>query len=258
MTSAASHRKPPPGFMDALGHKAADKRIDILRAIGRSGSISQAARDAGVSYKAAWQAVATLTNLAGVPLVDKAVGGAGGGGAVLTAEGVRLLTMADELLAARSTLWPAPGAGAAVARLAIRTSMRNQWPVHIERLEGAGPTLHVALLLGEASQRLEARITRESAELLGLAPGMQALALCKATAVRVEAAGTPAAPSRANRIRGVVSEVVRGPEGDEVALQLDGAAIEVVGFAPARSALRRRQRVTASVDPVALVLALPA
>ena len=55
-----------------------------------------------------------------------------------------------------------------------------------------------------------------------------------------------------------MSEVVRGPEGDEVALQLDGAAIEVVGFAPARSALRRRQRVTASVDPVALVLALPA
>ena len=255
MTSSASRRKPPPGFLDALGHKAADKRIDILRAIGRSGSISQAARDAGVSYKAAWQAVATLTNLAGVALVDKAVGGAGGGGAVLTAEGVRLLTMADELLAARRTLWPAPGAGAAVAGLAIRTSMRNQWPVHIERLEGAGPTLHVALRLGEASQRLEARITRESAELLGLAAGMQALALCKATAVRVEAAGGAQA---ANRLQGVVSALVRGAEGDEVALQLDGAAIEVVGFAPAGRALRRRQRVTARVDPVALVLALPA
>lgn len=258
MTEPASRRRPPPGFMDALGHKAADKRIDILRAIGRSGSISQAARDAGVSYKAAWQAVATLTNLAGVPLVDKAVGGAGGGGAVLTAEGVRLLTMADELLAARSTLWPAPGAGAAVAGLAIRTSMRNQWPVRIEALEGAGPTLHVSLALGGAAQHLQARITRESAELLGLAPGMQALALCKATAVRVEAAGrSAAARAGPNLVEGVVSEVVRGPEGDEVALQLDGTAIELVGFSPARSALRRRQRATAIVDPAALVLALP-
>ena len=57
-----------PRFGDALGHGMSDKRIEILRGIGRSGSISQAARDAGVSYKAAWQAVATLTNLAGVPL----------------------------------------------------------------------------------------------------------------------------------------------------------------------------------------------
>jgi len=255
MTEPVSRRRPPPGFLDALGHRAADKRIDILRAIGRSGSISQAARDAGVSYKAAWQAVATLTNLAGVPLVDKAVGGAGGGGAVLTAEGRRLLTMADELLAARSTLWPVPGAGAAVAGLAIRTSMRNQWPVRIEALQGTGPTLHAALALGEPAQHLQARITRESAELLGLAPGLQALALCKATAVRVEAAGRVRAT---NHLQGAVSDIVRGPEGDEVALRLDGAAIEVVGFAAAGSALRRRQRVMARVDPVALVLALPA
>ena len=66
---------------DALGHALADKRIDILRQIGTYGSISQAARAVGVSYKAAWQAVDTLTNLAGTPLVARAVGGAGGGGA---------------------------------------------------------------------------------------------------------------------------------------------------------------------------------
>ena len=74
------NRHPLP-LADVLGYEASDKRIDILRRIGQAGSISEAARGAGVSYKAAWQAVATLTNLAGVPLVDKAVGGAGGGGA---------------------------------------------------------------------------------------------------------------------------------------------------------------------------------
>ena len=50
---------------DVLGHEATDKRIDILRRIGEVGSISEAARGAGVSYKAAWQALETLTNLAG-------------------------------------------------------------------------------------------------------------------------------------------------------------------------------------------------
>ena len=72
---------------DALGHALTDKRIDILRHIGACGSISQAARAVGVSYKAAWQALDTLTNLAGTPLVSRAVGGAGGGGAQLTDAG---------------------------------------------------------------------------------------------------------------------------------------------------------------------------
>ena len=86
---------------DALGHALADKRIDILRQIGTCGSISQAARAVGVSYKAAWQAVDTLTNLAGTPLVARAVGGAGGGGAQLTEAGHQLLAAADAMAQAR-------------------------------------------------------------------------------------------------------------------------------------------------------------
>jgi molybdate transport system regulatory protein len=37
----------------------------VLRRVGQTGSISQAAREAGISYKAAWQAIDTLTNLSG-------------------------------------------------------------------------------------------------------------------------------------------------------------------------------------------------
>ena len=58
---------------DALGLDAVDKRLDILRRIGEAGSISEAARGAGVSYKAAWQAIDTLSNLAGTALDRKSV-----------------------------------------------------------------------------------------------------------------------------------------------------------------------------------------
>jgi molybdate transport system regulatory protein len=68
-------------YAQAFGHETTDKRLDILRRIGEVGSISEAARGANVSYKAAWQALETLSNLAGAPLVEKAVGGSGGGGA---------------------------------------------------------------------------------------------------------------------------------------------------------------------------------
>ena len=85
----------------ALGYRAADKRMEVLRRISETGSISQAARLAGISYKAAWQAVDTLSNLTGLTLVDRSVGGIGGGGAKLTSAGRRLLDIASRLEAQR-------------------------------------------------------------------------------------------------------------------------------------------------------------
>lgn len=251
-----------PRFGDALGHGMSDKRIEILRGIGRTGSISQAARDAGVSYKAAWQAVATLTNLAGVPLVASAVGGAGGGGASLTAHGLQLLELAQALETARRAVQTraeaagvsGAGAGTAVARLSIRTSMRNQLPAIVEAVESTGRLVRVRLALG-GSQRVAARITQESAELLGLQEGMEAIVLCKATAVRVER-DSVARRAVGNRLMGVVASVARGEDSDEISVALEGG-LQLVGFAPSGTALRGRQRVTATVDEAAVVVALP-
>ena len=265
-----------PRFGDALGHGMSDKRIEILRGIGRSGSISQAAREAGVSYKAAWQAIDTLTNLAGVTLVARAVGGAGGGGATLTAQGEQLLAMAAALDAAREAVqrrWevdPAaagdaaadapgeagpPGAALALARLALRTSMRNQLPARIERIDLQGRIARVVLQLGE-SGRMAARVTEESVQLLALAPGMAVIALCKATAVRVALASKDPGPApRGNRLAGSVRSVARGESGDEITLAL-AAGLQIVGFAPPGVVARARQRVTAAVDESAVVVAL--
>ena len=81
-TDNARMNTPQLQLAGALGHEATDKRIDILRRIGETGSISEAARAAGVSYKAGWQAIDTLSNLAGVALVERVVGGVDGPAAV--------------------------------------------------------------------------------------------------------------------------------------------------------------------------------
>jgi len=256
-----------PRYTDALGHGMSDKRVEILRGIARTGSISQAAREAGVSYKAAWQAIDTLSNLAGVALLERAVGGAGGGGASLTEHGAQLLDLADALEAARRSVharWSqaqrggiaaAVGTGAvqALARLALRTSMRNQLPARVEALEAAGRIVRVRMQLGD-SGRIAARITQESAELLALAPGMPVIALCKATAVRIAREGTG---SKANVLAGSVSRVARGDAGgDEVTVALAPGGLQVVGFATAGSGLRTRARVSALVAESAVVVAL--
>ena len=141
---------------DVLGHEVTDKRIDILRRIGEVGSISEAARGAGVSYKAAWQALETLTNLAGVPLVEKVVGGTGGGGAALTPAGQRVLQAAHALAAARrqvlSRLHSDDDAATGRAALALRTSMRNQFPCTVGKVRAVGGQVRVQLLLAELRQ----------------------------------------------------------------------------------------------------------
>jgi molybdate transport system regulatory protein len=253
---------------DALGHALTDKRIDILRQIGACGSISQAARAVGVSYKAAWQAVDTLTNLAGTPLVARAVGGAGGGGAQLTEAGHQLLAAADAMAQARGAVlsrWQAtPHAGPALARLAVRTSMRNQLPCVVDRLAVQGQIVCVHLRLegeGAGAVSLASRITRESAELLGLQPGLAVLALCKATAVRVERGGraapapAAAAPAGTLRLPGRATRVVRGASGDEVSAEL-AAGLHMVGFAAPHSGLRAGSAVVLVVEENAVVLAL--
>ena len=262
---------------DALGHALADKRIDILRQIGACGSISQAARAVGVSYKAAWQAVDTLTNLAGTPLVARAVGGAGGGGAQLTEAGHQLLAAADAMAQARGAVlsrWQAtPHAGPALARLAVRTSMRNQLPCVVERLTVQGQLVWVHLRLGlgdggsiggQDPAALASRITLESAELLGLQPGLAVQALCKATAVRVERRGRMAAiaampstsaPAGTYRLPAKATRVVRGEAGDEVSAELAGG-LQMVGFAAPGSGLRGGSGVVLVIEDNAVVLAL--
>ena len=257
-----------PQLPDALSHGVADKRIDILRAIGRTGSISQAAREVAVSYKAAWQAVDTLTNLAGVPLVERAVGGVGGGGASLTAQGQQLLDLADALDEAREAvqaLWAsrqgdAPGpAQAAYARLSLRTSMRNQLPGVIAALEGQGHDRIVRVVVrfgpGDKNAAMAARITQESAELLGLVHGMPVVALCKATAVQVRPAMDPGV-APANQLQGTVVAIAADAQGDEVTLGLGGDA-QLVGFAAPGSHWQLGQGGWAAVDETAVVIALP-
>ncbi len=240
----------------ALSHGPADKRIEILHLVGRHGSISQAARAAGVSYKAAWQAVHTLTNLAGESLVDSSVGGAGGGGARLTQAGARLLDAAGQMETARRDVLARINSPSANVLAGPRTSMRNHLPCSVARLESAGardPMVRVVLTLAGGGT-LASLITRESAELLGLAPDLAVLALCKATAVRVQAADG-AQTADCNRLPGRVLRVSRGVQRDEVAVTL-AQDQQLVGFAARPNRLRAGSHVYAVLDESAVVLAL--
>lgn len=235
----------------ALGHDATDKRIDVLRRIGSVGSISEAARGAGISYKAAWQAIETLGNLACTPLVEKAVGGSGGGGAQLTPAGHRLLRAFDLLAAARHAVLTqldqedgANSSSLGLAALGVRTSMRNQLPCVVADVSTSGAAVRVELALSDGT-RLASRITQESAQLLDLGRGMAVLALCKATAVKVVEGD--AATHADNALRGHVVRVSGDAGPAEVSLQLR-CGLSMVGFAADDGRLKVGQDCVALID----------
>jgi molybdate transport system regulatory protein len=249
----------------ALADSSGDKRLDVLRQIAAGHSISQAAREVGISYKAAWQAIDTLSNLSGQPLVERTVGGVGGGGAQITPHGEQLLKLADALAQARQQVLARFSQGMQLATgFGLRTSMRNQLPCRVLQCEPASPDdpMVWVQLRTPGGAGLTASVTRESADLLGLVPGLEVLALCKATAVTVLSAARAATAAKGDAavqrcsLEGRVERVAKGADRDEVVLALDGGG-HWVGFAPHPFTARVGARAVATMPYAALVVGLP-
>ncbi|MDI8192980.1 LysR family transcriptional regulator, partial [Salmonella enterica subsp. enterica serovar Montevideo] len=73
------------------------RRIALLKQIKATGSISQGAKLAGISYKSAWDAINEMNQLTDDILLDRSTGGKGGGGTTLTQYGERLIQLYDLL-----------------------------------------------------------------------------------------------------------------------------------------------------------------
>ena len=85
--------KPAIRFRVDLGEEGAvgPGKIALLEHIGQGGSLSQAARELGMSYRRAWQLLDSLNHCFRERVAVTAKGGRRGGGATLTAFGRELI-----------------------------------------------------------------------------------------------------------------------------------------------------------------------
>lgn len=74
---------------DAIG----PGKADLLEVIGETGSIAEAARRMGMSYRRAWSLVRALNEAFSCPLIETRKGGVAGGSAALTATGREVLRL---------------------------------------------------------------------------------------------------------------------------------------------------------------------
>jgi len=72
-------------------------KIWLLENIRKTGSITNAAKEMKMAYRQAWQLVEEMNQRAESPLVEKLLGGKGGGGARLTEAGEKAITVFYEI-----------------------------------------------------------------------------------------------------------------------------------------------------------------
>lgn len=206
-------------------------RIALLAAIGDTGSITRAAKAVGLSYKAAWDAVDTMNNLAGEPLVARSTGGKGGGGTTLTPRATSLIAAFRTIEREHRRFIEAASAAVAgfdvdwalIGRIGMKTSARNQLFGKVASIVRGTVNDEVTLAL-PGGQSVVAVLTHESADALGLREGADACALVKASWVvlAVDDGGPDLKVSARNRLHGSVDAVAAGAVNSEVTLALDG------------------------------------
>jgi molybdate transport system regulatory protein len=206
-----------------------DVRISLLEQIGKSGSITQAAKAVGVSYKTAWDAVDDMKNLSGEPLVESLTGGKGGGGTRLTEAGQKLVQTYRLIQHEHERFLSAISEGMddfgnslqLIRRLSMKSSARNQYFGKVTAIRGGSVNAEVELSLN-GEDKITAIITHESLENLGLKIGSEAWALIKASWVILSTEDSDAKISVRNRLRGTVSRLTKGQVNSDVILTLAG------------------------------------
>ncbi len=211
-------------------------RISLLRAVVEHGSITQAAKAFGMGYKSAWTAINTMNELSGTPLVERVIGGRGGGSTRLTEQGRRLVERYGQIDAVHQRFlrlldqetMDLTQEFSLLKVLNMKTSARNQWVGTVSAIRAGAVNDEVELSL-PGGARLWAIVTRESTEALALQLQQTVIALVKSSSVMLATGLGDAKLSARNRFDGRVSAVKPGAVNAEVTVETaDGLPVVAI------------------------------
>jgi len=224
-------------WLEKSGQKVfAEERIALLEKIGELGSITKAAKAVGISYKTAWDQVDLMNNLADKPLVERSVGGKGGGGTALTQAGLNVVKqfhIFDEehrrfLENISSRIEAGDQLYAFLRRISLKVSARNIFSGTVTKItRGAVNAMVVLTLKGGAV--ITATVTVASVDGLGLELGKEAYAIVKASSVILGTDLHTLKVSARNLLCGSVIKIIDGPVNAEINVDLgEGNSISAV------------------------------
>jgi molybdate transport system regulatory protein len=169
-------------------------RIELLRLIDETGSLSKAAQTMNMSYKAAWDALKDMNEAAGAMLTQSAAGGKKGGGSALTMEGRLYIKLYERIYEEQKNFFASLEPHIDdydeftnfLKRGLIRTSARNQFRANISNVKKEDLMSEVRMDIGE-NIPLVALVTSKSVEELGLKQNVSVWCVVKSSWIKIAA-----------------------------------------------------------------------
>lgn len=209
-----------------------NRMIGLLQAIEQSGSINQAAKHMGLSYKGAWQMLERANNGAPHPLLATAIGGSKGGGTVLTPAGKALLALftrlerqhkefIDEL---NRRLSEDPDTILLLQRLEVKTSTRNQLFGRVAAIDRIAEDARITVRL-KGGEQIAASFSTASLDELDIGIGADAVLMINSADILLMTDPDLERISAPNRLFGKVMRIQRDPVDSEVIVLLPSGEI---------------------------------
>lgn len=203
-----------------------EKRIDLLFAIKKCGSISKAAKEVPMSYKKAWEAIDIMNNLSSQAVVTAQKGGKGGGGTFLTKYGENLLNTYSFLKQEQKSFLKRlkqatnidTGTLKTIGRLAMQISARNQIQGTVEKITLTDVSALVLIKL-KSNNILASSITKTAAEELFIKQGDEITAFFKSSNVII-ANNENLTISARNNFKGTISSIKKDKVNSEVIVNI--------------------------------------
>jgi molybdate transport system regulatory protein len=209
-----------------------NRMIDLLKAIDQSGSINQAAKQMGLSYKGAWQMLERANNGAPQPLLTTATGGSKGGGSILTPAGKALLALFTRLEHEHSEfidnlnrkLADDPDTILLLQRLEVKTSTRNQLFGRVTAVDRDGADAQITVRL-KGGEQVAASFSTAALDALAIGIGADAVLMINSADIMLLTDPALERISARNRLFGKVMRIQHDVVASEVIVLLPSGEI---------------------------------
>ena len=203
-----------------------EKRIDLLFAIQKEGSISKAAKAVPMSYKSAWEAVDSMNNLSPTPIVQKETGGKGGGGTTLTTYGQNLLKTYQILKKEQQKFLDNltnmtdmdTGTLKTIKRFAMQISARNQIRGVVKKVVLGEVNANI-IIVPKSGHELFSNISKNSVISMGIEEGAEVVAIFKSSNVLLTTNNNIAISGR-NKIQGIIKDIHQDEVNCEIIIDI--------------------------------------
>jgi molybdate transport system regulatory protein len=203
-----------------------EKRIELLIAVKRTGSISKAAKEVPMSYKAAWEAIESMNNLSTTPIVQRETGGVGGGGTTLTPYGENLIETFEVLrneqkkfLKNLSKLTDINnGTLKTIRRFSMQISARNQISGIVELISNGTVNAEIYIRL-KSGYTIVSVITNTAVNNLDLKLGDEVVAIFKSSTVLITTDISLNISAR-NKFQGTIDSIHKGEINTELIIDI--------------------------------------